>query len=283
MRSDSVMERLSSPVNLVVALPLEAAPIIDKLDMAPLQSNSSFSCYSNGTHNLIVSGMGRTYSAAATGYLAARSAQEYKAPPVWINFGIAGHQWLEIGSVALINKVTTCGGGDSSYPLPLPLSPNLLSSELITVDKPEQNYPESAAYDMEGAGFWVAANKFSPLEFVQLLKVISDNPDHGIEKFNKNKVSELVVDALPALESTISQLAELALLHNSAQSMPESYDVLLDNYRFTVTQIRQLRKLCQRFTAAGIGEELEEFSKLDCGSAKQLLSRLNTRLENLVI
>ena len=55
--------------NLVVALQAEARPIIEALDLVQDSLAGIFPVYCNGSVSLVVSGVGRTYCAAAVAHL----------------------------------------------------------------------------------------------------------------------------------------------------------------------------------------------------------------------
>ncbi len=74
-------------IRWVVALKSEAKPIIEELQMLPMEKGIDFPSYSdrNRWHWLIISGVGQSRSTAATNYLH----RESDAPPwsAWINIG----------------------------------------------------------------------------------------------------------------------------------------------------------------------------------------------------
>lgn len=274
-------ENFNSPVYLVVAHALEAKPIIEQLDLKSVNDGGAFRWYQAPGVNLVISGMGKINAAAATAYLFAVAKNDSTYDPIWINAGIAGHKTLELGAATIIRKITDPAIGRSYYPLPIPSS--LPSSDLVTVDVPEQGYSHDAAFDMEGSAFWSIATKFSPIEFVQLLKVISDNPEHGIKTLSKDRIENFMGELAVELLLLVTELQKLASQHNCAVSLPAAYEEIAHRFSFTVTQSSQLRRACQRFRAAALEQELEEMSTLKFQSAKQLLAELNARLERFAI
>lgn len=274
-------ENFNSPVYLVVAHALEAKPIIELLGLKSVNDGGAFRWYQTSGVSLVISGMGKINAAAAIAYLFAVAKSDSAYDPIWINVGIAGHKTLELGDATIIRKIIDPAIGRSYYPLPIPSS--LPSSDLVTVDVPEQGYSQNAAFDMEGSAFWSIATKFSPIEFVQLLKVISDNPQHGIKTLSKDRIENFMEELAAELQSLITELQKLASQHNCAVSLPHAYEAIAQRFNFTVTQSSQLRRACQRFRAAALEQELEEISTLKFQSAKQLLAELNARLERFVI
>jgi adenosylhomocysteine nucleosidase len=271
----------NSPVHLVVAHAMEAKPIIQQLGLMSVNDGGAFRRYQAQGFSLVVSGMGRINAAAATAYLSAMTLNDSIYDPIWINAGIAGHKTLGLGVTTIIRKVIDHGSKNNYFPLPIPSS--LPSSDLVTVDVPEEEYSQNTAFDMEGSAFFSIATKFSPIEFVQVLKVISDNPEHGIKTLSKGKIENFMNGLAVELESLITELQKIAVQHNCALSMPAAYEEIAQRFSFTVTQTNQLRRACQRFRAAELEPELDVLATLEFQSAKQLLAELNARLARFVI
>jgi len=274
------MADFSSPVNLVVAHAIEAKPIIQQFGLKSV-NGGAFRRYQGQGVNLVVSGIGRVNAAAATAYLSAVTLDDSMYDPIWINTGIAGHKTFELGVSVIIRKITDPVTRRSYYPLPIASS--LPSSDLVTVDVPEEEYSQNAAFDMEGSAFWSIATKFSPIEFVQLLKIISDNPESGINTLSKDKIENFMDELAVGLQMLITELQALASQHNCAISLPAAYEKMAQHFNFTVTQSSQLRRACQQFRAAGLEQKLEEISTLKFHSAKQLLAEINVGLERFTI
>ncbi|MFT4888215.1 MAG: hypothetical protein ACJA2D_001852 [Pseudohongiellaceae bacterium] len=274
------MADFSSPVNLVVAHAIEAKPIIQRLGLKSV-NGGAFRRYQAQGVNLVVSGIGRVNAAAATAYLSAVTIDDSMYDPIWINAGIAGHKTFELGVSLIIRKITDPVTNRSYYPLPIASS--LPSSDLVTVDVPEEEYSQNAAFDMEGSAFWSIATKFSPIEFVQLLKIVSDNPENTINTLSKDKIETLMDELVVGLQLLITELQTLASQYNCAISLPTAYEKMVQRFNFTVTQSSQLRRACQQFKAAGLEPKLEEISALKLQSAKQLLAEINAGLERFTI
>ena len=275
------MANFSSPINLVVAHGLEAKPIIEQFGLDLVSDGGAFRRYQGPGVNLVVSGMGKVNAAAATAYLYAVTMNDSMYDPIWINAGIAGHKTYELGCTTIVRKITDQGTRSSYYPLPIPSS--LLSSALVTSDVPEEEYSLDAAFDMEGSAFWSVATKFSPIEFVQLLKVVSDNPNHGIKTLDKEKIENYMEALAVQLQLLAAEMQKLASQHNWAHSLPEAYEKIAERFSFTVTQSRQLRRACQKFRAAELEQQLEEISTLKLQTAKQILAEMNARLERSAV
>lgn len=259
---------------LVVALQAEAQPLITRFGLRCESPMGMFRIYRSESMALVVSGVGKSLSAAATGYLCGCSDGWRNAP--WINIGVAGHRTVDVGELIVANKIVDQSTAHSWYPPQL--VSNVVNSTLITVDKPEESYPERAAYDMEAAGFFPSATRCSSGELVQSIKVISDNPHQSIASLNARSIEQLITKNLSEIEQFINRLSELSieikvLPHNG--SLPESW---AKRWSFSVTQGHRLRRLLQRWKVL-IGDEETLDSVLGaCKDGAAVLTALEARL-----
>ncbi len=264
-------------INLVVALMVEAKPFIDKLKLSHDAKHSTFKIYTsdNGNINLIVSGIGRNNAAAATAYLGAITSAQHDAA-FWINAGIAGHSSLPVGDVVIANKLLERSTGRTFYPSVYPVS--FTSTLLTTVDQPETSYLEQSAFDMEASAFAAAASKFSPLEFIQCVKVISDNIESGVESVSKGSIEQAAQTLVAAVNELIEAMGP-DLEHCLAQTyLPKVFDDLRSGTHFSATQTVQLKRLCQRFSALGLEAKLNEMALLTFTSSKECIRLLEAEL-----
>ena len=233
-----------------------------------------FRIYRSESMALVISGVGKSLSAAATGYLCGCSDGWRNAP--WINIGVAGHRNVDVGELIVANKIVDQSTAHSWYPPQL--VSNVDNSTLITVDKPEESYPERAAYDMEAAGFFPSATRCSSGELVQSIKVISDNPHQSIASLNARSIEQLITKNLSEIEQFIHRLSELSieikvLPHNG--SLPELW---ANRWSFSVTQGHRLRRLLQRWKVLiGDGETLDSVLGA-CKDGAAVLTALEARL-----
>ena len=260
---------------LVVALQAEAQPLITRFGLRCESPRGMFRIYRSESMALVVSGVGKSLSAAATGYLCGCSDGWRNAP--WINIGVAGHRTVDVGELIVANKIVDQSTAHSWYPPQL--VSNVGNSTLITVDKPEESYPERAAYDMEAAGFFPSATRCSSGELVQSIKVISDNPHQSIALLNARSIEQLITKNLSEIEQFINRLSELSieikvLPHNG--SLPESW---AKRWSFSVTQGHRLRRLLQRWKVL-IGDRETHDSVLGaCKDGAAVLTALEARLD----
>ena len=259
---------------LVVALQAEAQPLITHFGLRCESPMGMFRIYRSESMALVVSGVGKSLSAAATGYLCGCSDGWRNAP--WINIGIAGHRNVDVGELIVANKIVDQSTAHSWYPPQL--VSHVVNSTLITVDKPEESYPERAAYDMEAAGFFPSATRCSTGELVQSIKVISDNPHQSIASLNARSIEQLITKNLSEIEQFINRLSELSieikvLPHNG--SLPESW---AKRWSFSVTQGHRLRRLLQRWKVLiGDGDTLDSVLGA-CKDGTAVLTALEARL-----
>jgi nucleoside phosphorylase len=261
-------------VNLVVAHGLEAKPLLAMFDLQP-QEGSDNVYVSNSGVRLIVTGMGRhnvEYSLAKW----AESAPSARRDTAWLNIGIAGHQNLAVGDTLIANKII--GGPDIESVFPTPIIGGLRTGTVITVDQPELNYPENAAYDMEAFAFWRSAAAFGPLDLVQSYKIVSDNPDSSTDKVTPTLIAELFDSASREIEHLMLQLKALAEKQQSLVSDPPAFLSAKVSYRLSVTQEIQLRRLCHRFYALQMGDSLEVILSRSHRDSRALIGALHVAL-----
>ncbi len=277
---DSFSDSAMTPINVVVAHGLEAKPVIAMLNLRPVQSETKYLEYTNSSGiTLIVSGIGREAVTAAVRFLGERQGNENGQLRAWLNLGIAGHKTAEIGSGWLANKITEHVSGSSSYP------PQLLegfsSRRVITVDEPENVYTEDAAYEMESSAFYETATQFSTAELVQVFKIVSDNALSPVSRVDLKMVPTWIAAQENSILDLIAKLKALVVDHNISHSLPSFYQEIRANYHLSVSQLIQLRRLCQRYKAMGKEEDLRAISASTTATGKQLLQKLLSCLEEV--
>ncbi len=83
-------------INLVVALPAEARPLIEFFRLKEKTTIGTFRMYRQEDMSLVISGPGKIAAAAATALLAGSNTTGKQA--AWLNIGIAGHATYAIGT-----------------------------------------------------------------------------------------------------------------------------------------------------------------------------------------
>ena len=194
-------------INIVVALPAEARPLLDHFRLRDKQHNTAFPIYRNTGMALTVSGPGKVAAAAATALLA--GARDTAAATAWLNIGIAGHAHHAIGSGYMAHRITDSATGTNWYP-PQLHDLSIPTENLYTVDRPEDDYPATALYEMEASGFFPVARRFSSSELVQCFKVISDNRTQATTAVTAKLCTQLIAGKLADIEQLVSTLSGMA-------------------------------------------------------------------------
>ena len=264
-------------LNFLIAHKLEASPIVAHFKME-LVEKYPYKIYQNKKGmRLIISGIGYNNAVRAVMYLAETDKPKSRGSAGWVNAGIAGHKTAAIGSLFFINKIIYKKTGEAYFPALNLVNGN--STGLITVDEPELYYPKDSVYDMEGAGFFKACIKFSSVEFIHSIKVISDNRAHSIQKITRNLISDLMTKSCPEIQSFCEALMNQVLEFNQVASYGEIDLGLFNGLHFTATQRVQLQRYCQRYCALDRKDELKSMSSLKWRSSKDLLNELDKNLE----
>lgn len=267
-------------LNIVTALAEEARPIIDSFGLRRIGMYHAFPVYSSDDMRLIVSGIGNVNAATATGFLAAIDSDPVQS--AWLNVGIAGARETTLGSAVLANKITLADTGKLFYPALL-FDCDFQSAPLVSVNIPVHDYESNTMYDMEAAGFYQAAMRFSTVELIHSCKIISDNEGTPLAAFEKNTASDLIAGQLDFIATIAGNLVTMA------DELQENRDALqlqrqvIGKVHFTKTQSSQLLNLLNRWLAL-TGETPAFLQKIEGNvSAKILLSRLTAELDTLPV
>lgn len=228
------------------ALPVEARSLIDFYKLKQVVEKP-FRVYQADGVCLVVSGIGKTNTAAALGFLYGRFGV---VNAVWLNFGICGAKGAEIGTPYVVNKAVDVSTGDSLFP-PQIVKGTLKTSSLYTVNTPETNYSQDGLYDMEAYTFLQIASRFSTSELVHSFKVVSDNSSSGLTHIDKGFVVSLLADKVDYLNELLCSLEVLAGSLSYEVISPEEINKILTKWRFSVTQEKQLRQVLRRIKALG--------------------------------
>jgi len=202
-------------INLVVALPAEAKPVISRFGLTRVQPNLgfllsfslSFPLYRRGRIALVVTGPGRSAATAGTDFLATMG--DCPQAAIWINLGVAGHAERQIGKVLLARSITDANSGHVRHPI-LPRDRPCPADDLLTLDRPDPDYRHKGLADMEASGFFSTACRYADAELVQVLKVVSDNRETTARGLSAKQVRLLIGGALATLEALLASLEALA-------------------------------------------------------------------------
>jgi len=243
---------------IVVAHGLEARALLERFDLRLIQPRP-FRLYASASGlALTISGMGKTASAAATAHACATLCREEDSlqMPGLLNYGIAGHGAAAVGTSFMVNRIMDAGSGRSYYPT---LRAGLkASTALITVDRPELEYPEAVAYDMEASGFWAAGSSMTEPDRIQIFKLISDNPSQHASRLGKTELERVLSKAVEPAVALISELLQNNMDHIARHGLPGQCHQVMQKLGLTQTQRHQFRKLFFRYSALGRQQQWQE-------------------------
>ncbi len=240
------------PCIVVCALPCEAKPLISALGLRKQAAFGNLRLYANETAALVESGVGIAAAASAVGFAAGHL--KVSQPTAWLNVGVAGHQQHPPGTLLRALKVSAEDGkaffcGDVIALPGLPV-------HVRTVVRQERAFRDSdVAFDMEASGFCQAALRFSSVELVQCLKVVSDGP--GSEPLSANAVHALIADSTAQMVGALQALVALAQGERAVMAPPDALSLLSARWHFTESQLHRLRIELRRWAALSDASPLE--------------------------
>lgn len=263
-------------VRFMVALPCEAKPLIQYYRLSRVADEPAFPVYRNDSMTLTLTGTGKTAMAAAVAYSHAIFGRSKES--VWLNVGVAGHPDLPLGEARLAHKITDRDRNRSWYP-PLVDRPPCGTGDLVTCSRPQRAYEASALYDMEAAGFYETASRFSTAERIQCLKIISDNRASPVDAVRANAVSELIENRIELIDDLLAQQSRLGSLLDAPYI--ERLERFAGRWRFSVQQRLQLQSLLQRWMLLDPDHcpDPEQLAGLKNG--REVLSYLREKIDRL--
>jgi len=259
----------------VVALPSEAVTVISHYGLQHI-CDLPFKVYAtpNGQHGLVISGVGRTLGAAATVFLHQRVPGESSV--AWINVGIGGSGNRELGDVVQAHKVVCRSTGRVWYPSPQTTT-DVPSAIVTTVAQPELLLSDDTVFDMEAAGVCELACRWTTLELISVIKVISDNRTQSIEGITRSRIREWMSQALPAIDQIASTLFTLSQTQARTDLCVVPWiDKITSAHHFSVTQTHQLRRLLRRWWALSDTPP----PLFDANDSRDYLTQLLTAIDN---
>lgn len=264
-------------IRWVVALKVEAEIILDEYNMNFDPEFTLFQVFRNfeKTRWLILSGVGRHNSAAATTYLYMIS--KASRSTCWINLGIAGSGKGHYGDLCLVNKISN-NDSSNTYPATMP-KVTFHKMNLFTTDVPLTDYTLHELIDMEGSAFYDITNKLSGREFICLMKVISDGPNNDIEDLNKFKIRELINLNIANIKTIVSYYEKLSMDQYQIIQQPKILSEILSQWHFSVSQKHQLENLIKRINTLSKDEEIIKLIK-DCKNSRSVITNLEAKILN---
>jgi adenosylhomocysteine nucleosidase len=271
-----------SEIILLLALPCEAKPLIHYFNLKKNQAVHAFPFYQNPDLklSLIVSGTGMVQAAAATAFAAAQYPEQ---PLAFVNIGVAGALDKPLGSLWLINRVSD---ESERFIYPMALSYFSLSSmPLKTLNKPAL-VKENSLVDLEGFAFYQSATKFSTLELIHSLKIVSDNQNAHYNQIEPDHIQAWIKKQLVEIEFFLKKLTQLVeQTYEDNTQLSYWLEGLSQQLHLTQYQQYQARALIKKLLAwklEAILENLEKSSisfKFWKSQAEKSIEEFSLRLE----
>lgn len=255
------------------ALKQEAAPIISYFDLKKVVSEHAYPLYQNDNLFLAISGTGKLAAAGTLSFIVAKYCNQ---TPILINFGIAGGKY-EIGTPFLISSISDHASMQREYPsfayeLPIDFAP------LITVDQPETSLMAETLYDMEASGFFHAAKKLTTLEYIAILKVVSDQGVSHHSQIDKSQLQKHLAQAIHPLKQLINAIKDIQQPPFASQEE----EIFLNRWHFTTCESHKLMHLLTRLQAIYPEEGFISYC-LPLKSGKEVLNKLEKLLQEAEI
>ena len=270
--------RASPNLNIVVALPCEAKPLKRHYKLTRQMDAEPFTVYVNKAKSihLIVSGVGKVKSAAATAWIAQYSGN--KKHHTYLNLGIAGGNIGETGDVFVANKVIDAALDQAWYPSAFMLGKQK-QAMLMTHNQPQHSYPESSIVDMESSGFFPVATLFVAQEQVQVVKVISDNCEASMQAITATVVEAFIDASITTIGNMVAKLLKLSEQEEKNYSTNDCFVEITKQWHFTVYQQTQLKEILRRWFV--LFPDVSARSKLDgLKDASIILRKLESHLQH---
>jgi hypothetical protein len=188
-------------VNLVIALPAEAKPLIDELDLQRDQGHMRMPVYVGRGIRLVITGPGIKASAQGVHYLRTIQASGNSR---WINLGICGHGTLEVGAPLMIDRIIDMRSAEE-WSLPRSRFAGYRSGPLTCVTRVQSDYLPDMAYDMESSGFIQAVADVADVTCARVFKIVSDNPHSDSRRISGKFVRTLFRQQLGSIRSLLDQ------------------------------------------------------------------------------
>ena len=275
MNNSDFLNKIS--VRWVVALKEEAEVILDYYKMVLVPKKTLYPIYKNieETHWLVLSGIGRHNSAAATSYLYLISAASRWTS--WINIGIAGSGKGDYGNVYLVDKIFN-PNSKITYPATMPKS-HLPKMSLQTTDIPITNYSSKELIDMEGSAFYDIAGKLTSKEFICIIKIISDGPRDNIKQLTKLRIIQLIELNISKINRVVLYYENLSKNENQIRAKPDIFYKISSNWHFSATQLSQLENLLRRLKVFCANDDVMDLIK-QCKNSKTVINTLNQKIKS---
>jgi nucleoside phosphorylase len=260
---------------LYTALPSEAKPIVDYFRLKKDTRVTPFAVYNNDFVCLTVTGIGKNAMSAGVAYTQALFSSS--SNQALLNVGIAGHRSHLLGSLFLAHKIIDLESQRHFYP-PIIFKPPCPTDSLQTAVRPQLSYDHAYLCDMEASAFYETAARFTSGEFIQCLKIISDNALMPVEKINTKQVSALIEQHLPTISLLIDEVKSLTELVVAPK--PAILSDLKNSFRFTANEQIKLKNQLSRWAVATNNQPIE-INNACLKTGKEVLVWIDQQLHKL--
>ena len=230
-------------IHFIVATNSEARPLIDLFKLKKKISDK-LQIYCNEDISLTITGIGKINS--AIGVVQTFYENSQKINNCWINFGLAGHKSHQIGKIFAIRKIYDNDTGQKIYPFVN--SFKIDSDECISLGKENKEY-NTKIYEMESSGFFNACNKFSSKEFIQVLKIISDNNTESVNFKKNEQIYSLIIQHKKIIIDFTEYMKKIgtSIFGKNQKSVDDEFLKLFKKENFTFTEEKQMKSLLKLY------------------------------------
>ena len=261
---------------LITAWKLEAQPLIIKLNLKK-ESESPFLIYRRKSIALVITEVAALNCAAAVGYVSGLYGLNSNC--LFLNIGVCGHEHLTIGTAILGHKISNSKNGKPFYPSVI-FQKDFMTQEVISYSRPVKNYPPNACVDMEAYAFSATASKFTSIDLVHTIKIVSDNKNYPIDILDKSTIPLLIADNIPIIKTFLAYYEKILNneeLENITEFIPECFA----NVHFSYAEKRILKEKMKqlKILSAKEGNQILGFEGIK--SAKDALKLISEQIKAL--
>ena len=191
-------------IYIFTAMYCEAKPLIERFALSP-DGDYPFAGFvsEDGNIRLVITGVGKTYSAAAVSYAHAKFGITKDDFAVNIGTCAGGRN---TGGAYIINKVTDEDSGRSYYPDMLyktGLREHCVTTVSDVVSEEKAALDPDMLWEMEASGFSDIARLLMPPDRVQLIKVVSDNGAEGEKAISEELLERVIRESIDDISKAV--------------------------------------------------------------------------------
>lgn len=229
------------PLIFFCALACEAKELIAHFKLKQDLKHKAFDVFHSPLIYLVKTQVGELNMASAVSY--SFSQLSLSSTSFCINFGIAGHATSPLGSLFMAHKVSHTLYPKCYYPH-LPAKLKLASLPIMSATQPQGYSNNNPLLDMEAYAFFHTALKFTSLENLFSIKLVSDNQDSHFKMLKASQVEALIKERFQDLIATIDHLLCLQQTLSIPEKTFENRE--LEKMPYTHSQRLQLSQLMEQ-------------------------------------